>query len=273
MAIIRGHHSFDSHFTQIPNEWLRDSRLSLKAIGLLAQLMSHNPGWNLSIRSLAKANSCGFDTIKSAIEELENAGYLRRSEQKHDESGRFIDFDFITCDPIEGALQNPVTVKPRHGETGHKEEHTSIEEKTLENNKRINVQFFETFYKIYPRKQARIAAQKAFDKAVASGVDPQVIIEGAERLASDPNLPAKTFIPHPATWLNGGGWDDEPLPTRIMGWNERLEVQAEKNRRKREIDIRETQKLIEQTRQPGEAPPTCEHGKLIINCMPCARKL
>ena len=35
MPLIRGYHSFDDHFTQIPNSWLRDTRLSLKAIGLL----------------------------------------------------------------------------------------------------------------------------------------------------------------------------------------------------------------------------------------------
>ena len=35
MPVIRGHHSFDNHFTQIPNHWLRDSRLSFKARGLM----------------------------------------------------------------------------------------------------------------------------------------------------------------------------------------------------------------------------------------------
>jgi hypothetical protein len=34
-------------------------------------------------------------------------------------------------------------------------------------------------------------------------------------MAHDPNLPDEQFIPHPATWLNAGGWDDPPFPSRI----------------------------------------------------------
>jgi hypothetical protein len=130
MPLIRAHHDFDGKFTQIPNEWLRDTRLSLKAIGLLAQIMSHTPGWKMSIRSLAKMNGTGIDTIKSAVAELENLNYLKRStEQQRTEAGTFADFIWHTSDPF----QNPVTVKPRHGETAHKEEQESKEEQLLEN--------------------------------------------------------------------------------------------------------------------------------------------
>jgi hypothetical protein len=112
MPLIRGHHSFDDHYTQIPNDWVRDSRISLKAIGLLAQIMSHKPGWNMSIRSMARNNETGVGTIKSAIEELEQFGYLKRSEQQlHNEDGTFADYVWTTADPF----QNPVTVKTAHG--------------------------------------------------------------------------------------------------------------------------------------------------------------
>jgi len=112
MPLIRGHHSFDDHYTQIPNDWVRDSRLSLKAIGLLAQIMSHKPGWNLSLRSIARINETGVGTIKSAVEELETFGYLTRSaDQLHNEDGTFADYLWTTADPF----QNPVTVKTAHG--------------------------------------------------------------------------------------------------------------------------------------------------------------
>jgi len=112
MPLIRGHHSFDDHYTQIPNDWVRDSRISLKAIGLLAQIMSHNPGWNLSLRSIARINETGVGTIKSAVEELEQFGYLVRSkDQLHNEDGTFADYLWTTADPF----QNPVTVKTAHG--------------------------------------------------------------------------------------------------------------------------------------------------------------
>ena len=42
MPLIRGHHTFDDQFVQIPNAWMRDNRLSLKARGLLAQIKTHH---------------------------------------------------------------------------------------------------------------------------------------------------------------------------------------------------------------------------------------
>lgn len=76
---------------------------------------------------------------------------------------------------------------------------------------------FEMFWTHYPRKVAKIAARKAFDKA-AKIADVDTIVEGAQRLAADPNLPGKDeeqAIPHPASWLNAGRWDDPPLPPRL----------------------------------------------------------
>ncbi|MBY0797852.1 hypothetical protein [Corynebacterium parakroppenstedtii] len=72
---------------------------------------------------------------------------------------------------------------------------------------------FTEFWKTYPRKVGKDRARKAFASACRRATAEE-IIEGAKRLAADPNLPDKQFIPHPTTWLNGGGWDDEPLPDR-----------------------------------------------------------
>jgi hypothetical protein len=30
-------------------------------------------------------------------------------------------------------------------------------------------------------------------------------------------LPEREFIPHPTTWLNRDGWEDDPLPERTNG--------------------------------------------------------
>ncbi len=72
---------------------------------------------------------------------------------------------------------------------------------------------FDEFWKIYPRRVGKQAALKAFTKE-AKTTDPADIIAGAQRLADDPNLPDKAFIPHPATWLTRAGWLDEPYPQR-----------------------------------------------------------
>ena len=72
---------------------------------------------------------------------------------------------------------------------------------------------FADFYDAYPRKEKRRTAAKAYAAALRR-TDPTTILAGAQRFAADPNLPERQYIPHPATWLNGDGWDDDPLPDR-----------------------------------------------------------
>ena len=116
MPLIRGHHSFDDQYAQIPNAWLRDSRLSLKAIGLLAQIMSHRPGWNMSIRNLAATNNVGREQIASALKELETLGYIVRTQERG-EGNKWGEAVYTTCDPMpeEPLTEKPLTEKPATG--------------------------------------------------------------------------------------------------------------------------------------------------------------
>ena len=223
MALIRGHHAFDDHFTQIPNAWLRDNELSLEARGLLSQIMSHRPGWSLSIKSLALQNKVGRDKVKRIIDELLKRGYLERSEaQKHDEKGRLSGFDYYTRDP-QGVTQEPCKVKPFKAEpakaikplkkTKPIEEH--LDRTPLVKNVHSEPDFLESFnefWSVFPRKQGKGKAKEAFMKAVGNSVHADDILAGARRYASDPNLPDPKFVPMPATWLNQERWDDGPLP-------------------------------------------------------------
>jgi hypothetical protein len=68
---------------------------------------------------------------------------------------------------------------------------------------------FETFWKIYPRKTAKGAARKAWDKLTEE--TRKAALTGAKRFAADPNR-EDLWTPYPATWLNAEQWEDEPLP-------------------------------------------------------------
>jgi hypothetical protein len=206
MPLIRGHHAFDDQFAQIPNAWLRDSRLSLKAIGLLGQIMTHSPGWNMSINSLASRNNVGRDQIRTAILELEKCGYLTRQQSRED--GRFSETIWRTSDPSEIPLSdNPTSVNPTTKNTIPKEDQIKNNERTFSDSE------FDTFWSYYPKKVDKGAAIRAFRKAVKDEA-VAVIIEGAQRYADDPNLPDKQFIKNPATWLNAEAWNNGQLPQR-----------------------------------------------------------
>jgi len=71
---------------------------------------------------------------------------------------------------------------------------------------------FERFWKTYPRRVAKVAAYVAWKKSLLMA-DPESIISGAEVYASDPNR-SDEYTAHPASWLNAGRWEDDPLPSR-----------------------------------------------------------
>lgn len=121
MSITRSRLTFEDHFTQLPNRWARDGRLTLKARGLLAQLLSHRAGWRVSVSALVAANPEGRDAIRSALTELLEHGYLVRSDdQVHQEDGTFGSYEYALADPWadQPSSGNPSTVSP--AETGHK---------------------------------------------------------------------------------------------------------------------------------------------------------
>jgi len=212
MPLIRGHHSFDDHFTQIPNEWLRDSRISLGAKGLLAQLLSHAPGWRISQESLAFANGVGRDAIRTLINELLKAGYLNRSEERErTEKGYLGGYTYTTQDPTA----HPTQAQPTQDNPLHK--NNIIKNKISKNNERIYSDFqelhFDEFWKHYPKKVDKGAARRAWRSALKKA-DPKLIIDKAKAYAEDPNLPEKRFIKYPGSWLNAEAWNNPPLPER-----------------------------------------------------------
>jgi len=222
MPLIRGHHTFDDHFTQIPNNWVRDSNLSLKAIGLLTQLMSHRPGWNMSISSLARFNKTGVRTIKSAVQELELNGYLKRSEkQEHNEDGTFADFVWTTADPF----QNPATALPVNAKQDTKNTITK-EQQPIKNKQENTVDdSFETFWLLYPKKVAKADAVKAWKQVLKKKTADEMI--ALTKAYSESKLPDMTYIPYPASWLNKGLYEaveveeNKPLPKLKIGkWHE-----------------------------------------------------
>lgn len=78
---------------------------------------------------------------------------------------------------------------------------------------------FDEFWTAYPRRVGKQKARGKFTAAVKRAGDAETVIRGARRLAADPNLPEQQFIPHPTTWLERNGWEDDPLPPRLTTTN------------------------------------------------------
>ncbi len=74
MAIMRVHKN--SNYTVMSNYHFREKNMSLKAKGLLSQMLSLPDDWDYSIAGLVAINKENETSIKSALKELKQFGYL-----------------------------------------------------------------------------------------------------------------------------------------------------------------------------------------------------
>ena len=91
MDIVRVIKSKD--YTTICNRIFKDRRLSLKAKGLLAMLLSLSDHWELSIKGLEVILKEGRTSIRSTMNELIENGYVERQQIR--ENNKFIGVDYI----------------------------------------------------------------------------------------------------------------------------------------------------------------------------------
>ena len=119
-------------YTVMSNHHLRNKELSLKAKGLLSQMLSLPEDWDYTLAGLSHINREKIDAIREAIKELERAGYIVRSRER-DEKGRLRGADYVIfeqqqTEPILDlpTLENPTLEKP------------TLEKPTLENPTQLN---------------------------------------------------------------------------------------------------------------------------------------
>lgn len=94
MAFLRKEHK--ENYTCISNDVFR-SDLSLKARGMLCTMLSLPDDWEFSENGLQAILKDGQTSIRSAIKELEAAGFLSRTRER-DENGRMGKCVWIVCD-------------------------------------------------------------------------------------------------------------------------------------------------------------------------------
>ena len=124
-------------YTVMSNHHLRNHALSLKAKGLLSQMLSLPEDWDYTLQGLAQINKESIDAIREAVRELERAGYIKRSRER-DERGClrgtvYTIYEQPHAEPTpeeptqeKPALNNPTLEKPM------------LEKPTLENPMQLN---------------------------------------------------------------------------------------------------------------------------------------
>ena len=123
-------------YTVMSNHHLRNRDLTLKAKGLLSQMLSLPDNWDYTLAGLSRINREKIDAIREAVRELEKAGYIVRSRER-DKKGRLRGADYIIYEQPQPpvldlpTLENPTLDNPTL-------EKPMLENPTLENPMQLN---------------------------------------------------------------------------------------------------------------------------------------
>ena len=123
-------------YTVMSNHHLRNKELSLKAKGLLSQMLSLPEDWDYTLKGLSLINREKIDAIREAIRELERAGYIVRSRER-DEKGRLRGADYVIFEqpqpptPDLPTLENPTLDNPTQEKPTQLNKDRSSKEKSI----------------------------------------------------------------------------------------------------------------------------------------------
>jgi hypothetical protein len=274
MSITKIYRKDNQPFAVIPNDAIRNPLITSNAFRLLAYIMSHQDGYEVTYEQIERQTSLGRYAINQAIDNLTSLGWLQVDRPKLP-NGQFGAKSWTVLNPHSTTVGNSTVESPHVERPTDIKKNTSKEEQVKE---QLHAQdelerAFDDFWIIYPRKVGKVAARKAFMKAVLCEGLP-AIMDGVNRFAHDPYKPAKQYLPHPATWLNDGRWGDEPYPPRELTPEEKQEFAREQNERRRLADLEASRKLreemAEQERRAKANPPKrCEHDRIRVMCPQC----
>lgn len=112
-------------YTVVDNAALRDVRLSWRATGLLAYLLSLPDGWSVNIADLTRRKQDGRDATRAAMIELEEVGYVERRTENDPTTGQILKVTLVYEEPVgmtleltdSPTLDSPTSGKPSLGST------------------------------------------------------------------------------------------------------------------------------------------------------------
>ena len=123
MAVFRVERN--SGYTVMSNHHLRNKELTLKAKGLLSQMLSLPEDWDYTLAGLSHINRESIDAIRTAVWELEKAGYILR-RQGRDEKGKMTAIEYTIYEQPQPMLENPTQLNKDRSRTNLPKKEKSI---------------------------------------------------------------------------------------------------------------------------------------------------
>ena len=172
MAVFRVERN--SGYTVMSNHHLRNKELTLKAKGLLSQMLSLPEDWDYTLAGLSHINRESIDAIRTAVWELEKAGYILR-RQGRDEKGKMTAIEYTIYEQPQPMLENPIPGKPML-------ENPTTDNPTLENPTQLNKDRSRTNL---PKKEKSITDLSSTDSFPILSPDPSPCRAAPERKGTE----------------------------------------------------------------------------------------
>lgn len=237
-------------FTVLPTAMLRDPRLSLKTKGLFSVMISLPEGWTYSVSGLAVINNVGRDAIRSALKEMEAAGYLTR-ERAHGERGKFAGNVYtireesskplpLPGNPAMGApssgfpaagdppSDNPTqsnidqsskdqVIPPKAPQGGRADADGKPKRRSAKSVPDWEPERFEAFWRYYPRHEDRVSAAREWDRLEPDDALIDAMARALKRQMASEDWRKGIGIPYACRWLRHRRWEDEKRPASGPG--------------------------------------------------------
>jgi hypothetical protein len=212
---------------------LNQSRATGRAKLVLLGIANHlgDQGAWPSISTLARYANASERSVKRDIQELVQLGELKVELQNAPTRQQYkTNLYWITIGSGVTDWASGVTDWVSRGDSSGKSGVTAVGTQNInltikEPSLKSDLDSFETFWLLYPKKIAKADAVKAWKQATKKKTADELI--ALTKAYSESKLPDMTYIPYPASWLNKGLYEavevqeNKPLPKLKIGkWHE-----------------------------------------------------
>lgn len=210
MTIVRSPR-LQRDFTVISNAVCLDSRLSMRALGLLVRLLCRPDNWRTNSETLAREFNVGREQMRATLNELVEAGYLKLHKQQ-DAAGHWSSHWVVFDEPqaVEPKSGQPEPGNPYVGGLGAipRTDLTRTENNPPNPQGEREPEGFAKFWKIYPetRKVGKKTCLDKWRKKKLEDIADQ-IIQHVEAMKGT-RAWKEGFDPSPQTYLGQERWAD-----------------------------------------------------------------
>jgi hypothetical protein len=174
-----------NRYATIPNHILNDNRLSWKAKGLWAYIQSKYDGWDFSIDRICKDSEDGEKATRSGIQELEDAGYLVRTQIV--DGTKFAGFDYELLENPSLELRNPSAQNRRTENGGTATSGEKTDSYIYSKKELVSENLSENYFSSFKEKKLKSDAKRELKKSLGRAPKPWELEKAVTITAKPPS--------------------------------------------------------------------------------------